>query len=181
MGIVLLLMVAFVLAESDSTTVTFVIPASVSHSLSYGGSCSSSNFYFVEGDATIDGTQAGINATSDSAGSNLCENATVAGIVISNIGSVNVNMTANFTAALPTGVVMKVSLNASGYQASCTGTVPTTAVCANVSTTAVTIVNSLTAVSGTQNTWWWTDFSNFNSGVATTGIARTLNTNAVQS
>lgn len=179
LGLVAFFGLAFVFADTEQTTVTFVIPASVDHSLSYGGTCSASNFYFVEVDATKDGTEDMVNVTSDTSGVAQCQNATIGGITINNVGSVNVNVTANFTASLPSGVTFKIAQANAGYQASCGGTV-STSTCADISTTAVLVAEDVTAQSGTQELWLWADMSNFNGGVATTGVARTLDTNAVQ-
>lgn len=178
--LVYLIGISAVLADTEETTVTFVIPTSIDHSVAYGASCSSSLFYFVETDATKDGTQGGLNVTSDAAGANKCQNTTLSAMTISNVGSVNANITANFTAALPSGITVKVGQNYTAYESSCTGPPVNESQCGNVSIGApIVVIEDLTAQTGTDDLWWWCDMSDFNSGVATSGIARTLQTHAI--
>lgn len=179
--IALLIVAGVVLADTESTTVTFVIPTSVDHSISYGtvaATCSSANFFFVESDAIKDGTQTAINVSGNVNG-DLCQNSSVSATVINNVGSVNVNVSANFTAALPAGVTVKAkqgsspSLPCPGSEYATATTVPNGA--------AVLIAQNISAQVGNAKVCWWADFSNFNGGVATTGITKTLTTHAVQS
>ena len=168
LGVILMIaLTTSVLANTVSTTVTFVIPSSVVHSVSYGASCSSSNFYFVENDATINGVQTAINVSSDSAGTSPCQDGTNPSMILNNIGSVSIDVAANFTTALPTGVTVKTASTAGGYSGATT--VPHGA--------AVSIATSIAAQTGTQDKWWWADFDNYNSGAATSQT-RTLNTHA---
>lgn len=169
------------IADTEQTTVTFVIPSQIDHSVAYGGACSSANFYYVETDATKDGNMEAINVTSDDAGTLACQTAAIAAITLNNLGSVNVNIVANMTAAYPDGVVLKAASAAAGYETVCSGTVAAGTCAYIINGVGVTLVAGLTAQTGTEEIWIWGNFSNFNAGVATTGIARTLETTAAAS
>jgi hypothetical protein len=178
---VMLSLVGTVLADTTSTTVTFVIPSYVAHSVSYGSTCDSSNFFFVESDAVKDGTQTKINVTTSSAGTTYCQNTTMAAMTLTSASSVAINVSGNFTAALPSGITIKAAHNWSGYEAgACTGTAANTT-CVSVSNNNALLKGNLATPGGTQNIWWWCDMSSFNSGVATTGVTRTLQTIAIAS
>lgn len=174
--VVLLIGGIYALADSETTTLTFVIPSEVDHSISYTSPCSTSVFYFIESDSNKNGTQTHINVTD--ASSNPCQNVSTASMTINNIGSVNVNVTTNITdSALPSGITLKVAQNDTGYESTCSGPPVNETDCASITYgAAVTVITDLTAQTGTDDLWWWVDMSNFNNGVATTGITRTLST-----
>jgi hypothetical protein len=176
--IALVSVISFAAADIEQTTVTFVIPSTIDHSLSYGGTCSSANFYFVEEDASIDGTQAKINASSDSAGSNMCQDAGTAGIVITNDGSTAVDVVMNMSTAYPAGTNLKVAQADAGYQAVCDGTADSDG-CADIPalSAGVTVAASVAGQGGTQELWLWANMSNFNSGISGSDTA-TLNSQA---
>ena len=92
---------AFAATEND-TTMTWVVPSNVSHTLAYGAACSSSEFYFVEDtctfDSDVDGNGAKCLPQTTSAGGTACQSVTVAGITVTNNGNVAVNIDGNFTA-----------------------------------------------------------------------------------
>lgn len=174
-GLIISILAIFALlvwADTETTTVTFVIPSEIDHSISYGGSCSSANFYFVENDGSLDGTQARINLTSDAnpwtseGASNTCQNSTVAGITITNSGSSVINVSMNTSTSLPSGTGLKAALADAGYEATCSGTA-TTSTCVDVIYgAAVQVAGDLSAQGGTEDVWVWANMSNFNSGVA---------------
>ncbi|MBU1020421.1 MAG: hypothetical protein KJ847_04340 [Firmicutes bacterium] len=175
-----LLLAAMVTADVEQTTVTFVIPTDIDHSVSYGGACSSANFYFVESDGNKDGTQAQINVTSDDAGTLPCQNETTSGLILSNLGSVNVDIVANVTAAYPAGSNLKAATADAGFEVECTGTVDA-ATCADIPFgVPVALASALTAQTGTEEIWIWANMTNFNAGVAGQNTA-TLETTATQS
>lgn len=165
-SIALLLLAIFVIADTESTTVTWVIPSQVDHSIAYGEACSSANFYFVENDAVIDGTQAKLNLTSDSAGVNLCQTNDTAGMVISNVGSVNINITANMSTVLPAGVGLKAANASDGYEVICSGVSNSTACVDIIFGAAVIIANDIPAQIGTKEVYLWGNMTNFNAGIA---------------
>lgn len=155
-----------VLADTQTFTVTFSIPSSISHSLSYGsvvgeGTCSNSIFYFREGDGTIDGSQGMINV-SDASG-NACQNTTVSALSITNNGNTAVNVTEMMNATV-TGVVVRVSQQATQISntSSCIG-IGANQGCANITAVPITVVYGL-ASSGTANLWHWADFSSADVG-----------------
>ncbi len=172
----IMLWVGLVYADIETTTVTFVIPSSTEHSVAYGGSCSSSNFYFVENDTTKDGSQTMINATADTGATSSCQDGSTSAITVSNAGSSIINVSANFTVALPSGITVKAANATAGYESSCSGTVTATT-CADIPNGAsVILAKNMAAQTGTADIWIWVDMSSFNSGVATSGIARTMQT-----
>ena len=85
---------------TNTTTMTWVVPSSKSHTLTYGGSCNASLFYFVESNAVFDSDVDG-NASqvlpydAESAGS-ACQAVGTAPILITNNGNVTIDIDANF-------------------------------------------------------------------------------------
>lgn len=160
-----LVVVPMAYADTQTTTFTFVVPSNVAHTLSYGGSCSNSAFYF-RGDNAGDGT-ALVPYNAASAGS-ACQS-TTPGIVINNAGNVAINMTAEFD-ALPNGVVVWTADTNGGAEVQSWS---------NVSVTAKTIATNI-ATSGTHDVFVYTNMTNFNSGVAGSQTA-TFTTTAIAS
>jgi hypothetical protein len=180
LGLVLLCLSAMVLADTDETTLSWVIPANVSHTLSYGGSCSSSAMYFIEDDASPDGSDTQLLPyDADSAGSP-CQSVSVAAITISNNGNVTTDVNASVTSTLETGVTLKLWLGSSGcgasglggYEGSCSksgaddSNVPTTAACVSIGDSSKQIVADL-AASGSQQLCLAADFSSLSQGTTT--------------
>lgn len=106
-----------VLADSDSTTFSWVIPENINHALSYGGSCSSTSVFFNENCAldyndTVNGTANRtipyhLSSGCDSAPSTTwCQNDTVPLITITNNGNVLLYINASFS-AITSGVYVK--------------------------------------------------------------------------
>ena len=179
-SIFLIMFVPIAFAEVDTTTVSFIIPSSISHAIGYAASCSTSDFAFVEQDGTFDGTETRLNVTQIDG--TTCQTDSVPIINITNTGNDAINITFKFTSALPSGIVVKASLAEAGYEASCTlgaTDTPTAGACHNITTTQAIVANNLTALTGYEEIWMWGDMNDFNSGVAAT-ITRTMNSNATQ-
>ena len=180
-SIFLMLFVSLAVADTKDTTVSFIIPSSISHAIGYAASCSSSDFAFVENDGTYDGTQTQINITQIDG--TVCQTDSVSGLNITNNGNTEINVTFKFTSALPANVTVKSSLAYGGYESSCTlgaTDTPTTGACHNITTTEALVANNIAELGGTDDIWMWADMANYNSGVAGT-IARTMRSNATQS
>ncbi|MCK4715120.1 MAG: hypothetical protein KAT35_06065, partial [Candidatus Aenigmarchaeota archaeon] len=67
------------------------------------------------------------------------------------------------------------------FEASCSGPPPSTTTCVEFDNsdgaTAKAVTLNITA-SGSDDVWWWANFTNFNEGISTT-TTRTLQTNSV--
>lgn len=90
-------------ATTNTTAMTWVIPSNKSHTVTYGGACSASNFYFIESngeDSDIDGNTSKILPYSASSGGTVCQSAAVASITVTNNGNVSINIDANFQTGL---------------------------------------------------------------------------------
>ncbi len=169
-GFVVTFFAVFVYAAvENNTTMTWVVPSNVSHSLTYSGACSSSDFYFVEDqcaqDSDIDGNGSQCVPQTTSAGGTSCQDATTIPITITNNGNVGINVDANFTAEFAgadVNIVLKVWMSdgpgcgasgLGGYEAPCTitGATPVTSTACrrynqtNETTAAQRIVSALGA------------------------------------
>jgi len=182
---IILVVGSVIAAEQQDTTVTFVIPSSLAVSLSYGNAnsntCDSSNFYFVEDDATIDGNQSDINVSDSSVGgsANYCQNATIDAVTVSNDGNDVVDINVLFTSALPTGVVVYVGDTYAATADGCVDTQDLSSSCINISTSAVRIFTSVAAAT-TKETFWKAKFTSADvgNGAGNEGsAARTLRIN----
>jgi len=165
----------------ETITVTFVIPTSVSHTVYYGDSCSSSLFYFIDEDGTYDGNMDKINVSSDATeNQNWCQNTTTSGMKLDNTGNNEVNFTAKWASDLE-GIDLVAGINWSSYGGLCDG-IPGYAAgsCTNITDTYTTIANNSGAGTNT-SIWWWAIMNDFNSGASTSGVTRDLNTNATAS
>lgn len=100
----LLLFSSFAFAATTNTTaMTWIIPSNKSHTITYGGACSASNFYFIESngeDSDIDGNSSKILPYSASSGGTVCQSGAVASITVTNNGNVAINIDANFQTGL---------------------------------------------------------------------------------
>jgi len=96
----------------QSTTMTWFVPASKSHLITYGGTCSAIAFFFPEPKAALDSDTDGnamkILPYNDRDGTTACQAAGTAGMIITNNGSATVNIDANFFAALDMNIWLKV-------------------------------------------------------------------------
>ena len=95
-------LVAYAVTQTD-VTMTWVVPSNVSHSVAYGGSCSSSAFYFVESncafDSDVDGNGSKCVPYDASSGGSACQDgSSLQAIVVTNNGNIDVNIDGNFTA-----------------------------------------------------------------------------------
>lgn len=178
-------MISFsVIADEQSTTITYVIPSSIAHSLSYGviggSSCSSGAFYFREEDSTTDGYQNNINVT-DASG-NYCQNQTVDAITFNNDGNDAINLSVSLDSAPLSGVVTRVGQNWTSFPASgCSLTqLITPTDCVNVTNSEVLLFTNM-AAAASNTTFWQANFTNANvgAGAGQAGSAtRTMTSNA---
>ena len=180
-SIFLMLFVSLAVADISTTTVSFIIPSSISHAIGYAASCATNDFAFVENDGTKDGTQTKINVTQTDG--TVCQTDTVSALNISNTGNDAINVTFNFTSALPSGIVVKTSIAYGGYESACTlgaTDTPTAGACHNITTTEALVANDIVALTGSEEIWMWADMEDYNSGVAVT-MTRDMKSNATQS
>jgi hypothetical protein len=178
-GLLLLTTTAF--ADTNTWTVTFKIPAAVAHTNAFKSPCSSSVFFFVEADATKDGTQTVINVSNSDA-SVYCQDGTDPAMNITNSGNAAINVSANVTAALPANLTLKASKIAGGYIELCTNAEPPTTGCVSWNVTTYStqrVLASNLAIGATQGIFWWTDMANYRSGAAGQD-ANTVQTEAKQ-
>jgi hypothetical protein len=94
----------------------------VAHSISYGIynttiGCSQLIQYYIE-PTPINGVEQKVNASADIDGTEFCQNATQGVMVISNDGSVGINLSAKFS-EVPNGIRVKVSRANSGWKDTC--------------------------------------------------------------
>lgn len=170
-----------VLADEQTFTVTFSIPSSISHSLSYGtvdGTCTNSVFYFRESDGTIDGSQTHINA-SDASGQ-ACQNGTVSALTVTNGGNANINVSELYNATV-TGVDVYVSQSGANMESVCAD--DPVADCVTLSTSPATVATDV-AASSSVDLWHWANFSNADLGAGpgnSTSAERLFTTNATAS
>jgi hypothetical protein len=173
-------------AQYADTTVTFIIPSSIAISLAYGNynanTCSGADFFFVEDDATIDGSQTDINVSDQAAGgpSNYCQSASIDAITISNDGNAAINITAVFTTALPTGVVVYVGDTNAATAADCADTELLSNSCINIATTPVILFSNV-ASAGSEETWWRAKFTSADLGAGAGQAAQTTRTLRINS
>ncbi|HIH21679.1 MAG: hypothetical protein QT12_C0019G0003 [archaeon GW2011_AR21] len=108
----LVLLASFVIANQQTTTMTWVVPSNKSHSISYPGGCSQEAFFFVESNAVIDNDVDGnanqILPYTNRTGGSACQSDSLAGILITNNGNAAANIDANFGAALDINIWLKV-------------------------------------------------------------------------
>ena len=186
-AILALILAPLVASDTTTTTITFKIPVTVSHSIAYTAPCSSLNFAFIE-TGTIDGTQNQINVTGSDGSA--CQTQANYIMRVTNGGNVVIGGLAVNFSAISSGVTVKVSKGTNGWESTCTLVTgagnytgaPQTTFCRSWNTTYATTLANVSvslAVSGTADFWLWSDFNNFNSGLATETNA-TLTTEAKQ-
>ncbi len=109
---VLLFFSSYAFANTSTTTMTWNVPSNKTHSISYGGTCSATAFFFVESNAVMDsdadGNAAKILPYNLRSGGTACQAAGTAGMVITNAGNVSINIDANFASALDANTWLKV-------------------------------------------------------------------------
>ncbi|MFH1391146.1 MAG: hypothetical protein ABIH20_02425 [Candidatus Diapherotrites archaeon] len=98
-GIAILLAITVYSATTATTTMTWVVPSAVAHTLSYGGTCSQNNIFFVEDtctiDADVDGNGSQCLPYEAASGGTVCQSASLAPLTITNTGNVSVDIDAN--------------------------------------------------------------------------------------
>lgn len=106
--LIAVLIMPFAFADTETTTFTWVVPEDKTHSIGYGGSCSTSAFYFVESNAVldndIDGNADQILPYDSQSGGAACQSDSVAAMTITNTGNVTEDINAYFTAQLDVNV-----------------------------------------------------------------------------
>jgi len=105
-------MATAVFADQKTTTMTWVVPVSKSHSIAYGSGCSQTAFFFVESDANIDndidGNALRILPTNHRFTGTGCQTSATAGMTITNTGNQVTNIDGNFGGNLDSNIVLKV-------------------------------------------------------------------------
>ena len=101
-------------ANDSDTTLSWVVPANFAHSIAYGGSCNASAMYFIEADGTIDGTDVNLIPYSAASAGTVCQSAALTPIKITNSGNVIIDINARTSAALTSGVTLKMWLGNGG-------------------------------------------------------------------
>ena len=162
-----------VFADTITTPVRFIVPSTLSFTLSVPGNNASS---FAVGSTTTtlifnttSGTATRLNATA--AGSTQQQNGTIPIFNYTNTGNVLINITINFTAALPAGVTVKAGWNSTSWQSSCSAsTIPNITNCINVTiANNATVANLSTSGQGSyREVWLWADYSSVTSGTDST-------------
>ncbi len=162
-----------VFADTITTPVRFIVPTTLSFTLSVPGNNASS---FSAGSTTTtiifnstSNTVSQLNGTA--AGSAQQQTATIPIFNFTNTGNVLINITMNFSTSLPSGVSVKAGWASGAYQASCGASVmPSKTVCINVTAGSVVNVANLTTSGGEQHrdVWLWADYSNVASGTDST-------------
>jgi len=174
-----ILATAVIAVSYEDVTVTYVIPADIAFSTSYAGSCGTSDFACRENDGSYQGTQSQINITQTDG--TVCQAAATPAVQFTNDGNTPINITARLTSSQVAGVVLKASEAYAGYESSCNEyNMSNATACVNVTAANFLVLTDDIAASGTSDVYFWCDFSNFNSGAATTGITRTMTLNSTQ-
>lgn len=101
-------------ATTQTTTMTWVVPSAVAHTLSYPGNCSQNNIFFIEDQCTIDsdvdGNAAQCLPYDDAIGSTVCQSAGLNGLLITNTGNVTSNIDINIVSDDFSGVDLNLVL-----------------------------------------------------------------------
>ena len=193
--LIILLIVPWVNATLQQTTFTWVTNSSKGISITYGGSCSTTAFFFSEADALfdpdVDGNAAKV-VPSPSVGGTACQSSSVAPMFIRNVGTASINVDGNFSSAF-TGVDLNIVLKVwrgtgsgcgskgfGGWQKDCTVTTSTspvtTTTCRNFNrfnaTTAGRLISSLSA-GDTNQLCYSGDFNGFVGAGTHTGTFQT--------
>ncbi len=175
-----------VFADTQTTTLSWVIPSSVAHTLGYGGGCSTDAMYFVESNAVLDSDIDGncsqvVPYDAESAGST-CQSDSAAPITVTNGGNIPIDVNVSITTTLETGVTLKGWLGddttycgtngIGGWEVTCSvvalddTTVPTTTTCVQISDTTTHVFDNL-RVSDTNHLCLAADFTGMSYGTTT--------------
>lgn len=112
--VILYLLIPIVFAvTSQNTTMTWFVPSNKNFTLTYGGSCSATAFFFPESigidDADADGNVSRVlPSISRNGNDGNCQSSTVAGMTIQNTGNVTYDVNALFTGNIDTNLWLKV-------------------------------------------------------------------------
>ncbi len=193
--IVIVFLLGAVLAQTTqqiTTPVRFIVPTTITFTLAIPGNNATTYASTTAGATattilynTTNRTESGINATAVGGAS---QTPAVPIFNFTNTGNVNINITINFSTALPTGVEVKAGWGANAYQSGsqgCTGAAAGPPVnstngddrlrCSNITASLVvtTIANLSTSGAGIyRNVWMWADFSSVTAGTdATVNLA----------
>jgi len=166
-------------ASSSSDTqwsqVFWFTAESIAHSITYGIynsslACSQTSLFYVE-PPVIDGFETKINASTDDTGTYKCQNETQGVIIISNDGSVSLNISATFN-QITTGVSPKIATSNDGWEDTCSGTCTgagcdLSATCVELTTDYKQVIFNLTQ-NTSQEMWLWADFNNVEGTISPT-------------
>lgn len=172
-ALLLLILAIVVGADSVTTTVWFNVPSVISFTVTLPGESPIASGTTM--DILFNSTSTTINKLNATIAHNYTnQSATVPIFNYSNTGNGNINITVDFSSALPSGVSVKAGLNDSAWDTKCWATNLATATnntCAMVNESAnATVVGSL-AVGTTKGVWLWADYSSVAYGTYT---SRTL-------
>lgn len=96
-------MLAVIAPTTNVTTMTWFVPANKSHTISYGGACSQTDFYFSESNCEYDNDADGNGSRclpyNSIVSGTACQSASLAAMTITNNGNVVTNIDGNFTSA----------------------------------------------------------------------------------
>jgi len=185
-------------AVENNTTMTWVVPSNVSHTLTYAGACSTSDFYFVEDqctlDSDVDGNGSQCLPQTTSAGGTTCQDASTAAITITNNGNVPINVDGNFTAdfaGVDVNIVLKVWMGTGagcgtnglgGYEQNCSvtaaGNPVTQTTCRNYNSTNEITAGRLVSALPTNDTNQMCFSGDFNGGMSQGSHAVTFMTSS---
>jgi len=164
--------VGITLADTITTPVRFVVPTTISFTISIPATNATT---FSSGQTTTTiifnttvTTANKLNATNVVGGSPV-QTANVGIFNYTNTGNTAINITINFTTALPSGVSVKAGWADNDWESSCTQANKTTGTgCVNVTaSTSVVRIANLTTTGATKyrEVWLWADYNNVASGL----------------
>ncbi len=173
--LLILIAAGVALADTITTPVRFVIPTALTFTISipagngtiFNASQTTTTIIFN----TTATTAVKLNAT-NSPGGAAVQTATAGIFNYTNTGNVLVNITVNFSLALPTGVTVKAGWADGGYESACTGnnlSSTTTCTLVNANTNQTRIANLSTSGAGSwRSVWLWADYSSVAIGTDST-------------
>ena len=186
--VVLLLLGTVYAVQQITTPVRFILPTTTTFTLAIPGT-NATTFSTTDSPGTTTATTIIFNSTSTTIGG---VNASAVGgggtqgpttpiFNFTNTGNIKINITANFSTALPSGIVVKAGWGTNAYQASCVaaskgppgGGTGLLTQCVNItdSETPATLANlSTSGVAAHRDVWVWADYSS-----ATAGIDNSVN------
>ena len=107
----LFLPVVFVFATQLTTTMTWFVPANKTFTIAYGGSCSTTAFFFPEDQAVLDndndGNAAQILPYNVRSGGTACQSSSFAPVLITNACNTTITVDGNFSGNIDTNLWLK--------------------------------------------------------------------------